>query len=168
MTDTAGDVRMEDLVVTRIIDAPLELVWRAWTDPEHVKRWWGPKYYTSPTCRIDLRVGGKYVFCMRAPQDQGGQDSYTAGVYKKIVPMERLEFTQGLSDKDGNPIDPAQLGMPPDFPKELRTSVVFKAKGAMTELTITEYSWTVGQMFVYSLAGLHQSIDKLVESLAKA
>jgi len=168
MTDTAGNVRMEDLVVTRIIDAPLELVWRAWTDPEHVKRWWGPKYYTSPTCRIDLRVGGKYVFCMRAPQDQGGQDSYTAGVYKKIVPMERLEFTQGLSDQDGNPIDPAQLGMPPDFPKELRTSVVFKAKGAMTELTITEYNWTVGQMFVYSLAGLHQSIDKLAESLAKA
>jgi hypothetical protein len=89
-------------------------------------------------------------------------------VYKKIVPMERLEFTQGLSDKDGNRIDPAQVGMPPDFPKEIRTSIVFKAKGDMTELTITEYDWAVGQMFVYSLAGLHQSIDKLAESLTRA
>jgi len=168
MADNMDNVRKEDLVVTRIIDAPIELVWKAWTDPEHVMRWWGPKYYTSPSCKINFREGGKYVFCMRAPKDQGGQDSYTAGVYKKIVPMERLEFTQGLSDKDGNRLDPAQVGLPPDLPKELHTSIVFKAKGGMTELTITEYDWTVGQMYVYSFAGLHQSIDKLAESLAKA
>jgi uncharacterized protein YndB with AHSA1/START domain len=159
----------QDLVVTRIIDAPVEIVWKAWTDPERVKRWWGPKDYTSPTCKIDLREGGKYVFGMRAPNYQGGQDSYTAGVYRKIVPMERLEFTQSLADKDGNKIDPAQMGMPPDFPKEILTAVAFKrARCDMTELTVTEYDWPVGQMFVYSLAGLHQSLDKLAESLAKA
>jgi len=105
---------------------------------------------------------------MRAPADQGGQDSYSAGVYTKIVPKERLEFTQGLSDKDGHPIDPGQIGMPPDFPKEIRTSVVFKAKGNMTELTVTEYAWPLGQMFIYSQLGMHQSIDKLAESLANA
>jgi uncharacterized protein YndB with AHSA1/START domain len=167
MTETTDNVKREDLVVTRILDAPLALVWKAWTDPEHVKRWWGPKHYTSPTCKIDLREGGKYVFCMRAPEDQGGQDSYTAGVFKKIVPMERLEFTQSLSDRDGNKIDPVQVGMPPDFPREIRTVVIFKAKGDMTELTITEYDWPVSQMSVYSYAGMHQSIDKLAESLAK-
>jgi len=167
MTEPKGNEIKEDLVVTRIIDAPLEMVWKAWTEPEQVMRWWGPKYYTSPTCKIDLREGGKYIFCMRAPKEQGGQDSYTAGVYKKIVPMERLEFTQGLADKDGNRIDPAQAGMPPDFPKELLTTVLFKAKGEMTELTITEYDWPVSQMYVYSLAGMHQSIDKLVEAFAR-
>jgi len=167
MTETF-EVQKEDLVVTRIIDAPLPLVWQAWTDPAHVMRWWGPKYYTSPSCKIDLREGGSYIFSMRAPKEMGGQDSYTAGVYQKIVPMERLEFTQSLSDKDGNRIDPAQVGMPPDFPKEIRTVVVFKALGNMTELTITEYNWTPGQMAVYSLAGMHQSIDKLAESLANA
>ena len=168
MADTADNVRMADLVVTRIIDAPIDMVWKAWTDPQLVMRWWGPKDYTSPTCKVDLREGGRYVFCMRAPKEQGGQDSYTAGVYKKIVPMERLEFTQGLADKDGNRVDPAQVGMPPDFPEEIRTVVIFKAKGNMTELTITEYDWPVGQMYVYSLAGMHQSIDKLSESLARA
>ncbi len=165
MSNPTESVKKQDLVVTRIIDAPLEMVWEAWTEPEHVTRWWGPQYWTSPSAKIDLRVGGKYIFCMRAPKDQGGQDMYTAGVYKKIVPMELLEFTQGMADQDGNPIDPAQAGMPPDFPKELRTVIKFKAKGAMTELTITEYNWTPGQMYVYSLAGLHQSIDKLAESL---
>jgi uncharacterized protein YndB with AHSA1/START domain len=168
MADTADNSRRADLVVIRIIDAPIDLVWKAWTDPQLVMRWWGPKDYTSPTCKVDLREGGRYVFCMRAPKEQGGQDSYTAGVYKKIVPMERLEFTQGLADKDGNRIDPAQVGMPPDFPEEIRTVVIFKAKGNMTELTITEYDWPVGQMYVYSLAGMHQSIDKLSESLARA
>ncbi len=160
-------VRREDLVVKRIIDAPIEMVWTAWTEPEHVMRWWGPKYYISPSAKIDLRVGGKFVFCMRAPADQGGQDTYTAGVYKKIVPMKLLEFTQGLSDKDGNRIDPAQIGMPPDFPAEIRTEIVFTPKGQMTELTITEYDWPVSQMFVYSYAGMQQSIDKLADGLKR-
>ena len=167
-TTQSGYKEKEDLVVSRIIDAPIELVWKAWTDPEHVMKWWGPKYYTSPSCKIDLREGGRYVFCMRAPQNQGGQDSYTAGVFKKIVPMELLEFTQGLSDQDGNPIDPAQAGMPPDFPKAIRTVVTFKRfRGDMTELTVTEYAWPASQMMVYSIAGLHQSIDKLIESLKR-
>ena len=157
-----------DLVVTRIIDAPIELVWKAWTDPQYVMRWWGPEFYTSTTCKIDLREGGSYLFCMRAPQDQGGQDTYTAGVYKKIVPMERLEFTQSLADKDGKKISPAQVGMPADFPAELHMTVVFTAKGSLTEITITESAWPVSQMYVYSLAGMHQSIDKLAASLAGA
>jgi uncharacterized protein YndB with AHSA1/START domain len=165
MTNPSESVQKQDLVVTRILDAPLEMVWKAWTDPEQVVRWWGPQYWTSPSAKIDLREGGKYIFAMRAPKEQGGQVAYTAGIYTKIVPMERLEFTQGLSDQDGNPIDPAQAGMPPDFPKEVRTVITFTAKGNMTELIITEYGWTPGQMAVYSYAGMQQSIDKLAESL---
>ena len=167
MTEQIENVHKRALVVTRIIDAPLEMVWRAWTEPEQMSRWWGPEFYTSPACRIDLRVGGGYVFCMRAPLDQGGGDSYTAGIYQKIVPMELLEFTQGLADKDGNRIDPAQAGMPPDFPKELHTVVTFKARGQMTELTIIEHNWTPSTMFVYALAGTQQMIDKLAAYLAK-
>jgi uncharacterized protein YndB with AHSA1/START domain len=167
MTDATKNIIKEDLVVKRIIDAPLELVWRAWTEPEHVMKWWGPKHYTSPSAKIDLRQGGRYIFSMRAPVDQGGQEHYTSGVYKKIIPMKYLEFTQGLSDKDGNPIDPAQVGMPADFPAEIRTSIVFKAKGELTELIITEYDWPVSQMYVYSLAGLHQTIDKLEAAFSR-
>src|SRR5512140_275092 len=105
MAENVG-ANKEDLLVTRILDAPLEAVWKAWTDPEQVRRWWGPKYYISPMCKIDLRVGGKYIFAMQAPKDQGGQTSYTSGVYQRIVPMQVLEFTQAISDEDGNRIDP--------------------------------------------------------------
>jgi len=164
MSDIA-DAKTEDFVIRRIIDAPVDLVWQAWTDPQQVKRWWGPKYYTSPSCKIDLRVGGTYVFCMQAPGDQGGGESYTAGVYTRIVPKELLEFTQSIADKDGNSIDPAEIGMPPDFPKEMRTVVAFEAKGELTKLTITIQGWTAGQMFVFALAGWHQQMDKLEESL---
>ena len=160
MSDTTN-VKKEEIVVTRIIDAPLELVWKAWTEPEHVMRWWGPKYYTSPSCKVDLRVGGRYTFAMQAPADQGGQVSYTSGIYQRIEPMSLLEFTQALSDAEGNPIDPQKAGMPPEFPREIRTVVTFKAKGDMTELVITEYGWTPSQMSVYSYAGMQQSIDKL-------
>ena len=158
--------KKETLVVTRILDAPVDRVWRSWTDPDLVKKWWGPKYYTSPFCTIDLRVGGKYIFCMRAPKEQGGHNMYTSGVYTKIVPMDRLEFTQGMSDKDGNRIDPSSIGLPLDFPKELHTVIVFKKiKHDMSELIITESEWTPGQMYIYSIVGLHQCIDKLAEEL---
>ncbi len=166
MSAQTQNVQKEDLVITRIIDAPIEMVWKAWTDPEQVQRWWGPKDYISPVCKIDLREGGRYIFCMRAPKEQGGQDMYTSGVYTKIVPLKRLEFTQSLSDKDGNKINPMQVGMPPDFPEEVRTAILFKARGEMTELIITEYDWPVSQMSVYSYAGMHQSMDKLSVILA--
>ena len=65
MSQSSFSVR-QDIVVTRIIDAPVELVWRAWTDPEYVKRWWGPQGYNSPFCKIDLREGGNFVFAMQA------------------------------------------------------------------------------------------------------
>src|SRR5512138_1704330 len=103
--------KKEELFVTRILDAPLEVVWKAWTEPEQVQGWWGPKYYTSPSCKIDLRVGGKYIFAMQAPEDQGGQVAYTSGEYQRIVPMQLLEFTQGLADEQGNRIDPQKAGM---------------------------------------------------------
>ena len=168
MTDAAAKVEKRDLVVTRVFDAPIEQVWKAWTDPEYVMRWWGPTGFTACACKIDFREGGKFVFCMRAPKEfQGGQDFYTAGVYKKIVPMKLIEFSQGLSDKDGNRIDPTSIGMPADFPKEIPSALAFNRVGNKTELTATEYGWTVGQMRDMSEAGLKQCLDKLADVLAR-
>ncbi|HUI73255.1 MAG TPA: SRPBCC domain-containing protein, partial [Spirochaetia bacterium] len=73
---------LQNLVITRIFDAPRELVWKAWTDPRFVMQWWGPKGFTSPSCKIDLRVGGRYLFCMRAPD---GQEFWSGGEYVEII-----------------------------------------------------------------------------------
>jgi uncharacterized protein YndB with AHSA1/START domain len=160
------NLNKQDLVITRVLDIPGEWVWKGWTDPKLVPLWWGPADYTSPRCEIDLREGGKYLFCMRAPKEQGGQDYYSTGVYTKIVPNERLEFTQNLSDADGNPVDPTEVGMPPDFPKEVRFVIEFKAQGNdRTELTITEHDWTLGQMSEYAVIGMNQSLDKFAASI---
>ncbi len=153
------------IVITREYDYPVELVWKAWTDPTLLMRWWGPTHYTSPRCEVDLREGGKYVFGMRAPASNGGAESYSAGVYTKIVPMERLEFTSFLSDRDGNPIAPAQAGVPSDFPNNIDFVVEFVGKDGRTELRITEYGWTAGEMMKYAVMGMNQSLDKLAVSL---
>ncbi|WP_159884524.1 SRPBCC family protein [Paenibacillus puerhi] len=155
----------QDIVITREFDYPVELVWKAWTDPALVMKWWGPTHYTSPRCEIDFREGGKYVFCMRAPDTHGGLESYSAGIYTKIVPMERLEFTSYLSDRDGNAIDPAQAGVPSDFPRHIEFVIEFIAKGERTDLKITEFGWTVGEMLKYAIMGMNQSLDKLAANL---
>lgn len=72
------------------------------------------------------------MFSMRAPEAQGGLESYSAGIYKKIVQMERLEFSSFLSDRDGNAIDPVQVGVPSDFPRHIEFVIEFIAKGERT------------------------------------
>ena len=157
-----------NLVVTRVFAAPVDLVWKAWTEPEYVMRWWGPDYFTSPSAKMDFREGGTSLVCMRAPEDFGGQDMYSTWVYQKIVPMERIEFIQNLADKDGNQIDPAQIGMPPEFPRDMRTVVTFKDLGnGKTEMTVTEYNMPTADTELGKNAelGLNQSLDKMVVSL---
>jgi uncharacterized protein YndB with AHSA1/START domain len=155
-----------NIVVRRLIDAPPGRVWKAWTDANEVKRWWGPTGYTSPTCVIDLKEGGKYIFAMQAPPEQGGHTMYVAGTYGKIVKTTLLEFTQTMADKEGNPLKPSATGMSADFPEGIRTTVELKAyRAGMTELIVTEYDWAPGQMFVYSMAGLHETVDKLIQYL---
>ncbi|HEY5747948.1 MAG TPA: SRPBCC domain-containing protein [Chryseolinea sp.] len=160
----------QDIVVTRIYNAPVETVWRAWVEPELVKRWWGPDRFTCPSAKIDFREGGASVVCMRAPKEFGGQDTYSVWVYTKITPFERIEFIQNLSNEQGMKMNPAELGMPPDFQEDVRTVVTFKRLGAnKTEMTVTEYDWEVGgQMSVFAKMGLEQCMDKMGEIFVEA
>ena len=168
MTKNNQAPKNRDLVVTRVFAAPIELVWKAWTEPEYVMRWWGPDYFTSPSAENDFREGGTSLVCMRAPKEFGGQDMYSTWVYQQIVPMERIEFIQNLADKDGNQIDPATLGLPPEFPRDMRTVVTFKDLGnGKTEMTVTEYNMPAAdtEMGRNAEIGLNQSLDKMATSL---
>jgi uncharacterized protein YndB with AHSA1/START domain len=89
-----------ELVITRIFNAPRELVFEMWTNPEHLTRWWGPTDFTLPSCEIDFKVGGKYRYCMHAPD---GEDHWVWGVYQEITPPEKLIFTWDREDPDGTP-----------------------------------------------------------------
>jgi uncharacterized protein YndB with AHSA1/START domain len=155
-----------DLVFTRVFDAPVERVWKAWVDPEDVKQWWGPDGFSAPLARIDFREGGTSLVCMSSPNFG---ENYSIWHYEEIVPMERIVYIHNLADPDGHKVDPAALGMPPDFPQDQRHVIAFKAIGDhQTELTVTEYGWTVGQMMELSKLGMNQCLDKMAALFAEA
>jgi uncharacterized protein YndB with AHSA1/START domain len=161
--------KKHDLVFTRVFDAPLEIVWKAWVEPERVKQWWGPERFACPVAKIDFREGGTSLVCMRAPKEFGGQDMYNTWTYTKIVPMREIEYLLHFADKDGNRIDPLTMGLPPDMPQEVRNLITFKdLADDKTELTVTEYDWTVGPMMEMSKMGMEQCLDKMAASFAKA
>ncbi len=151
-----------DVLITRIFDAPRKLVWQAWTEPEHVMRWWGPKDFTSPVCKIDLRIGGQYHFCMR---DQNGQDYWSKGVYLEIIPMTKIMATDSFSDAEGNTIPASQYGLPEDWPNELLVTMTFEDLDGKTKLTIRHQGIPDGQMKEMTSAGWNESLDKLADML---
>jgi uncharacterized protein YndB with AHSA1/START domain len=163
------ELKKRDLVVTRVFNAPLKQVWKVRSDPELVMRWWGPVGFTCPLAKMDFREGGTSLVCMRAPKEfLDGQDMFNTWTYEKIVPMKRFIYIHRFADQDGNMMDPAQQGLPPEMPKEVRNEVAFKDLGTdKTEVTVTEYGWTIGQMMEMSKTGLEQCLDKMAGLFAK-
>jgi uncharacterized protein YndB with AHSA1/START domain len=109
-----------EMILTRVFEAPRELVWKLWTDPEHIRKWWGPKGFTLPGCDMDFRPGGAYRFVMRGPD---GQDNPFHGVYREIVRNERFVFTAVLDNLRGH---------------ELLTTVTFADEGGKTKVTVRQ------------------------------
>ncbi len=164
MTQDASPTKT--MTVTRTFDAAVADVWKHWSDSEKVMKWWGPKGFTSPLAKMDFREGGVSLVCMRAPKEFGGFDMYNTWSYKKIVPNERIEFTLNFADKDGNKLDPAQMGLPPGIPKDVPHVITFKALGDQkTEMTVSEFGYTTDEAVNTSKAGLDQCLDKMAESL---
>lgn len=164
----ATEPKKYNLVVTRVFGAPIEEVWKAWVDPEYVMQWWGPNGFTSSLAEMDFREGSVSLVGMRAPKEFGGQDLYNTWTYRKIVPMQQIEFIQSFADKDGNKADAALHGLPPDAPQEVHNLVTFKTlAGGMTEMTVTEFNWVLGPIMELSKAGLEQCLDKMVAIFAK-
>jgi uncharacterized protein YndB with AHSA1/START domain len=150
-----------ELVITRVIDAPVEQVWNAWTDPEHLKQWWGPKHFTAPAIQNDLRVGGSYLYCMRSPD---GQDFWSTGTYREIVPMERIVATDSFADEQGNVVPASHYGMD-DFPLETELTVTFEEDDGKTKLTVRHVGLPAGEQAEQAEAGWNESLDKFEESL---
>jgi len=92
-----------ELAMERTFEAPRDLVWRAWTEAEHLLQWWGPKDYPTTYCKVDLRVGGVWHYCMTGP---GGDEAWAKATYREIAAPERLAYTDAFSDKDGNEYPP--------------------------------------------------------------
>jgi uncharacterized protein YndB with AHSA1/START domain len=156
--------KSRDIVIIRVFDAPRELVWQAWTDPARFMRWWGPKDFTSPACKIDLRAGGRYHACMRTPD---GQDMWTAGRFLEVAPPDRLVYTDSFADADGNVVSPTQYGFGEDFPAEVLVTVHFADHAGGTKMTLIHAGLPAGEISDMTMAGWNESFDKLAASLDK-
>ncbi len=151
----------KDIVITRIFNAPRERVWQAWTDPAEIKKWWGPKDFTCPDGTIDLRVGGKYNYCMRGPAGSDfDKDMWSGGEYKEVIPMEKIVATDYFTDKDGNWVSPKDYGMPGEWPEKMEVTVTFEDAGeGKTKLTIV-HKGHPSEMADMAEQGWSQSLDK--------
>jgi uncharacterized protein YndB with AHSA1/START domain len=140
-----------ELVLTRTIDAPRELVWAAWTDPKHVAQWWGPKGFTNPVCELDVRPGGTIRIDMRAPD---GTVYPMTGIYQSIDMPERLVFTSAALDEAGKPLF------------EVLNTVTFAAQGGKTKLTVQAKVVKSTAKAAPYLDGMEEGWKQTIERLA--
>ncbi len=151
---TVGERR--ELAITHILDAPREVVFKAWIDPKQMAKWWGPKGFTNPVCEMDVRPGGALRIVMRGP---GRVEHPMTGVFCVIVEPERLVFTAVARDKQGNPL------------LESLTTVAFAKNRGKTKLTVEASAVGLApvapQMLDGMEAGWTQSLERLANHVSR-
>jgi uncharacterized protein YndB with AHSA1/START domain len=142
------------LTITRVFDAPRGLVFKAWTDPKMMTRWWGPKHFTAPLVESDARKGGKLRIHMRGPE---GTIYPMHGVYHEVVEPERLVMTHFVEDDKGNVV------------LEVLSTVTFTEQDGKTKITMQATPVKAAPEASYMLEGMsegwNQQLDRLAELL---
>jgi uncharacterized protein YndB with AHSA1/START domain len=139
------------LVITRVFDAPRELVFRAWTEPKHMVRWMGPRGFTTSVERSDYRPGGSYRFHMRGPEND---EHWVQGVFREIAEPERLVMAGGWADAEGNPTGPETL-----------LTLTFEDYEGKTRLTLHQAVFESVTARDAHRGGWNSSLDRLAEYL---
>lgn len=144
-----------EIVLTRVLKAPRELVWAAWTEPEHMMQWWGPRAYSCPKAEIDLRPGGKMLMVMRGPD---GADMPCAGEVVEVKAPERLVFKTYVDGPDGKRL------------LEGLNTVTLTEQDGKTVMTLVAKAKAMQKMAIPMLAGMEmgwtQSLEKMEAHLA--
>ncbi len=141
-----------ELVLTRLIDAPREKVYRAWTDPALLKQWFAPRPYTTPAAELDVRPGGTNLIVMRAPD---GREMPNRGVYLEVIPNERLVFTDAFTK-----------AWEPSAKPFMTVILTFEEEGGKTRYTARVRHWTVADREAHEKMGFHQGWGQCTDQLA--
>jgi uncharacterized protein YndB with AHSA1/START domain len=155
--NAGANVLERELVFTREFDAPRSLVFKAWTDPKRLARWWGPKGFTNPVCELDVRPGGVIRIDMRGPD---GTLYPMAGAYQEVVEPERLVFTSAALDEKRKPLF-----------EVLNTVTLAETDGRTTQVSTARIieSTDAAAPYVEGMeAGWIQTLNRLEEQLAKS
>jgi uncharacterized protein YndB with AHSA1/START domain len=119
-----------EFVITRLFDAPRELVFKAWTEPDRLAHWWGPKGFTMLSCTLDLRPGGVFHYGMRSPE---GHEMWGKWVFREVDAPERLVFIASFSDEAGGV---TRHPFAPEWPREVLSTVIFTDHEGKTLFTM--------------------------------
>ncbi len=149
MTNETSD---RDLVLTRLIDAPREKLYRAWTEPELLKQWFAPLPWTTPHVELDVRPGGASKVVMRSPD---GNDMPCPGVYLDVVPNQRLVFTDAYT-----------VAWQPSQKPFMTVILTFEDEGGKTRYTARVRHWTVADREAHEKMGFHQGWGQCADQLA--
>ena len=149
----AVQTRNRELVITRIFDAPQDLVFEVWTEPKHLRNWFGPNDFTLPFCEVDFREGGNYRFCMRSPDDE---DHWVWGTYREIVEPERIVFTSDREDLGDTPRSKSVV------------TVTFEAVEEKTRFTFRRAIFEFADDCIEHQGGWTERLDQLARYVEKA
>ena len=158
--NSSAAVLQEALILYRTFNLPLTTVWKAWSDAESLKKWWGPKGYTCPDCTIDFRVGGKFLASM---QSEDGKKSWGTGTYKEIIPMQKIVNTDSFSDSEGNIVPASYYNMPGEWKEELLVTFEFEEVDGTTNLKL-KHEGLPPEMIDDCRKGWQSSLDKIEEN----
>ncbi len=150
MTQNAGN-NDRQLVLTRLIDAPRDKVYRAWTEPELLTRWFAPKPWTTPRAELDVRPGGSSLVTMRSPE---GKDYHNPGVYLEVVKNERLVFTDAYTS----------AWVPSDKPF-MTVTLTFEDEDGKTRYTATARHWSAADRKAHEEMGFHEGWGQCAQQL---
>lgn len=145
-----------EIMISRIFDAPRALVWQAWTDPEHVKQWWGPQGFDNESCTADLRVGGSFSLAMRAPD---GNVYPCVGTFREVVSQVRIVY-EGVATEG----HPCGAGIPP----RATVTVSFAEQDGRTHLTLHTRFATAERKRAAADARFVLSWEEALDRLAQA
>ncbi len=147
----------------RTLDAPIELVWKMWTESEHFAAWYGPTGATIPVADMDVQTGGARHVCMQVSTPNGEMQMWFVGEYRQVEPPTRLVYTESMSDADGKIVPPSAMGMPDDHPEVTEITVDLEDIGGRTRMVITHAGIPADSP---GAIGWNMALDKLEQHLA--
>jgi len=155
-------ISKDAVVIERTFEATVDMIWQMWTQPEHFKKWYGPKGFTIPVAEMDVRVGGKRLVCMEMQRPDGSMKMWTTGIHTAVVPNERLGYTESMADENGNVVSPSAMGMPEGYPSTTEVTVLLEDLGGRTKMVMTHAGMPAGSG---ADGGWNQAFDKLVDHI---
>jgi uncharacterized protein YndB with AHSA1/START domain len=125
-----------EITIVKTFDAPVQSVWKYWSDPAYFRQWWGPADATCIVCNMDFKIGGTFLNCLQIHDADGKpMDVWATGTYKIIEPYKKLVFTDSFADKDGNVVPSSYYGMT-GIDHELEVDLTFESLGETTKMTL--------------------------------